>query len=226
MLPIMPASNTGTSRLLAAQTTTELYRSCMNLSEEARSLLVENEGMKRLGLNAQVLAAQTGEQGGALEVIVSEIGRLSHSIREVLGELGDAARFLSRSSIEVLHLSHLHGSYDQGWKAGVDPSGAARFQATMDDVRNRRATHLSELERRLCAVSSLVDDLGRIAQQIPPVTTMIRIVITEVKIRSVELLGTVDDLKTFHAHLDAKIERMGQIRKVGSKHIRELHREG
>lgn len=221
----MSSTNAGTSRLLAAQTTTELYRSCMNLSEEARSLLVENEGMKRLGLNAQVLAAQTGEQGGALEVIVAEIGRLSRGIREVLGELGDAARFLSRSSIEVLHLSHLHGSYDRGWKVGIDPSGSAAYQTRMGEVRARRATHLSDLEQRLRAVSSLVDDLGRIAQQIPPVTTMIRIVITEVKIRSVELLGTVEDLKTFHAHLDAKIERMGQIRNTSSRYIQELHRE-
>ena len=221
----MSATTAGTSKLLAAQTTTELYRSCMNLSEEARSLLVENEGMKRLGLNAQVLAAQTGEQGGALEVIVSEIGRLSRAIREVLGELGDAARFLSHSSIEVLHLSHLHTSYDRGWRVGIDPSGAIRYQATMSDVRSRRTTHLSDLELRLRAVSSLVDDLGRIAQQIPPVTTMIRIVITEVKIRSVELLGTVDDLKTFHAHLDTKVDRMGQIRNISSKYIQELHRE-
>lgn len=220
----MSASDSGTSQLLAAQTTTELYRSCMNLSEEARSLSVENEGMKRLGLNAQVLAAQTGEQGGALEVIVSEIGRLSRSIREVLGELGDAARFLSGSSIEVLHLSHLDSAYDRGWKVGIDASASVLYRSTMTGVRARRKTHLVDLEQRLRAVSSLVDDLGRIAQQIPPVTTMIRIVITEVKIRSVELLGTVDDLKTFHAHLDAKIERMGQIRNVGGRYIQELHR--
>ncbi|MEN9307296.1 MAG: hypothetical protein RL173_1228 [Fibrobacterota bacterium] len=213
------------SKLQAAQTTTELYRSCMILSEEARSLLVQNEGMKRLGLNAQVLAAQTGEQGGALEVIVSEIGRLSRSIREVLGSLGEAAKFLSHSSIEVLHLSHLHSSYVNGWNLGIDPSGSVVYSATLESVRTRRRQHRTDLEQRLRAVSSLVEDLGRIAQQIPPVTTMIRIVVTEVRIRSVELLGTVDDLKSFHAHLDTKVEHMGHIRSVCSRYIQELDRE-
>ncbi|MEK7394071.1 MAG: hypothetical protein AAB214_16035, partial [Fibrobacterota bacterium] len=66
----MSEPSTQLSKLQAGQTTTELYRSCMVLSEEARSLLVQNEGMKRLGLNAQVLAAQTGEANlEALEII-------------------------------------------------------------------------------------------------------------------------------------------------------------
>lgn len=197
----------------------------MNLSEEARSLFVKNEGMKRLGLNAQVLAAQTGEQGGALEVIVAEIGRLSSSIRESLMNLGEASKSLSQSSIGMLHLSHLHTSYADGWESGIDPSSRELYGAILANVEDSEAGHLDELDRRLRSVSSLVDDLGRIAQQIPPVTTMIQIVSTEVRIRSVELLGTVEELKAFHAHLDAKIERMGQIWKICGHHIRELQRE-
>lgn len=220
----MSASDPEPRKLAGAQITTELYRSCMTLSEEARSLLVENEGMKRLGLNAQVLAAQTGEQGGALEVIVSEIGRLSQAIRDVLGELGDAAKVLSNSSIEILHLSHLHASYADGWRVGIDPMAMREYESTLSQVKNRGKKHLADLEQRLRAISSLVDDLSRIAQQIPPVTTMIRIVITEVKIRSVELLGTVDDLKTFHALLDAKVERMEHIRNGSCKYIQEMRK--
>lgn len=197
----------------------------MVLSEEARSLLVENEGMKRLGLNAQVLAAQTGEQGGALEVIVAEIGRLSTSIREILGELGNSSRVLSASSIEILHLSHLHSSYALGRQAGIDPSCEAHYAATLHQVVHLRGKHLNDLEERLEGVASLVQDLARIAQQIPPVTTMIRIVVTEIKARTIELLGTVDDLKNFHAHLDGKVERMRLIRSESEHLIQELRRE-
>lgn len=221
----MPAPTGDTSKRIAARNTTELYRSCMNLSEEARSLLVKNEGMKRLGLNAQVLAAHTGEQGGALEVIVAEIGRLSSSIRESLVNLGEASKVLSDLSIGILHLSHLHTSYADGWASGIDPSGRELYGAILAKVGATQSGHLDDLDRRLRAVSSLVDDLGRIAQQIPPVTTMIQIVITEVRIRSVELLGTVEDLKAFHVHLDAKIERMREIWNVCSRYIQELQRE-
>jgi hypothetical protein len=221
----MSNSSLGGSRLSSARTTTELYRSCMQLSEEARSLLVENEGMKRLGLNAQVLAAQTGTQGGALEVIVAEIGRLSASIREVLGDLGESARILSSSSIELLHLSHLHTSYALGAKVGIDASGLEHYDRTMRSVEDRRGSHLLDLTRRLAGVDGLVQDLSRIAQQIPPVTTMIRIVVTEIHSRTVELLGTVEDLKTFQANLDAKVERMRQVRALSGRQILELGKE-
>lgn len=212
-------------RLRAARTTTELYRACMQLSEEARSLLVENEGMKRLGLNAQVLAAQTGNQGGALEVIVAEIGRLSRGIREILSELGESARVLSTASIDILHLSHLRSSYILGNSAGIDPSSAQRYSGTLEEVERKRTAHLDSLGSRLSGVESLVQDLSRIAQQIPPVTTMIRIVVTEIKTHSEGLLGTVEDLKSFHANLDRKVDRMRQIRSEGGNRIHELREE-
>ena len=119
----------------------------------------------------------------------------------------------------------MHASYALGWKVGIDPSGAERYLQTLEQVRELRGKHLEDLEQRLRAVSSLVEDLGRIAQQIPPVTTMIRIVITEVKIRSAELTGTADDLKVFHSHLDSKVEHMERIRTVCAKYIQELNRE-
>ena len=221
----MTNSSAESSRHGSVHSTTELYRSCMILAEEARSLLVENEGMKRLGLNAQVLASQTGEQGGALEVIVAEIGRLSMAIREVLGELGGSARVLSASSISLLHLCHLHSSYARGRIIGIDPAGGDVYDTPLRTVGDNRMSRLVELDLRLCGVGGLVADLSRITQQIPPVTTMIRIVITEIKLRTAELMGTVEDLKNFHAHLDAKVERMSQIRALGARLINELRRE-
>lgn len=197
----------------------------MILSEEARSLLVQNEGMKRLGLNAQVQAAQTSKQGGGLEVIVSEIGRLSQAIRNVLEALGDAAKFLSHSSIEVLHLSNLNTSYEKGLARGIDPRSQEVYGKTHSGIRSQGRRHHVNLEERLQVVSGLVDDLSRIAQQIPPVTTMIRIVVAEVNSKTDELLGTVDELKSFHEHLDAKVEHMRRIHGVCSRYIQELHKE-
>lgn len=221
----MSNSSLGASRLGASQTTTELYRSCILLSEGARSLLVENEGMKRLGLNAQVLAAQTGTRGGALEVIVAEIGRLSASIRDVLGNLGNSAGILSSSAIELLHLSHLQRAYALGARVGIDASGFALYDGTLRSVGERRSGLLDDLRLRLAGVESLVQDLSRIAQQIPPVTSMIRIVIVEIRSRTEELLGTVEDLRAFQAFLDDKVELMRQIRATSERRIRELGRE-
>jgi hypothetical protein len=206
-------------------TTTELYRACMQLSEEARSLQMENEGMKRLGLNAQVLAAQTGQQGSALEVIVAEIGRLSGGIREVLTRLGDAAKVLSSTAIEILHMSHLRGSYVLGRDAGIEPASVRRFDETLDGIQRSRTHHLDELSLGLAQVETLIQDLSRIAQQIPPVTTMIRIVVTEITSHSDALLGTVDDLKGFYRNLDEKVERMKTIRGSGAHRIQELRKE-
>lgn len=206
-------------------TTTELYRTCMILSEEARSLLVRNEGMNRLGLNAQVQAAQTGKQGAGLEVIVSEIGRLSKAIREVLEALGGAAKSLSQSSIEVLHLANLDTSYEKGLARGIDPRSQEIFNKTHSAIRSRGKRHLADLDARLRAVSSLVENLGRIAQRILPVTTMIQIVVTEVEMDTTELLSTVDGLKTFHRDLDAKVEHMKNIHDACSLYIRKLEKE-
>lgn len=211
--------------ITTSRTTTELYRSCMILSEEARSLLVQNEGMKRLGMNAQILAAQTSKQGSGLEVIVSEIGRLSHAIRDVLEALGAAAKSLSSSSIEVLHLSHFNASYKKGFARGIAPGSEDLYKKTHAGVGARGKRHRADLEERLRAVSSLVDDLDRIAQQMPPVTTMIRIVVSEVKSKTVELLGTVDELNSFHKHFAAKGEQMRRIHGVCYRYIMELDEE-
>lgn len=215
----------GSNRLESTQKTTALYRACMGLSEEARSLGVQNEGMKRLGLNAQVLAAQTGAEGSALEVIVAEIGRLSLGIRESLSALTDAAKFLSDSSIDLLHLSHLAGSLELGAKHGIDPSSLELYTARLDRVRDQRLRHLQELDKRLDTVGTLIADLARIAMKIPPVVTMIRIVVTEIRFRSEELAGTIDDLKAFHLLLESKNERMREIRQAAANRIQELSRK-
>ncbi|MBK9579929.1 MAG: hypothetical protein IPK50_17160 [Fibrobacterota bacterium] len=216
----------GSNRLESTQKTTALYRACMGLSEEARSLGIQNEGMKRLGLNAQILAAQTGTEGSALEVIVAEIGRLSRGIRECLGGLSDASRILSDASIGLLHLSHLASSLEQGAKIGIDPSSLKLYDARLEEVRTKRHRHLADLGLRLDEVSSQISDLARIAVKIPPVVTMIRIVVTEIRLRSEELTGTIDDLKTFHLLLDTKIETMSGIRRDGSRLIEELSTQG
>lgn len=215
-----------TNRLATTHTTTALYRACMSLSEEARTLSIQNEGMKRLGLNAQVLAAQTGDQGGALEVIVAEIGRLSLVIREKLESLGLAARELSTFSIELLHLAHRRSSFLLGWDSGIEDGSMPVYRTILDHSREQHHQHLSDLDQRLDSVATLIADLGRVAQQIPPVTTMIRIVSTEIKSRTTELLGTVEDLKSFQSHLDDKIERMRAIRVDGASQIRKLSRGG
>lgn len=187
----------------------------MTLAVEARALLVENEGLKRLGLNAEVLAAHTGAEGGGLEVIVAEIGRVSRAIGVLVAELGDAAEELSDESIRLLHLAHLHGSYTAGWKAGIGDESAASFRARLDRVGTERVGRLERLRSRLHTIASLVDDLHRIALSIPAVTTMIRIVTAEVRLHTEALLATADGLRTFHGHLEEKVERMGQVRRSG-----------
>lgn len=213
------------SKLIAARTSTEFNRSCMSLSEEARTLQVLNEGMNRLGLNAQVLAAQTKQRGG-LEVVVTEIVRLSHAIRDVLGALGDAAKALSQSSVAVLNLTNLDISYAIGIARGIAPGSEEIYRKAYSGIRSRKKSHLVELTGRLQAVSRLVDDLGRIALHIPPVTVMIRIVVSESEAKTGELLGTVDELKAFHGHLDAKIARMRQVHGVCTGYFKELEMEG
>jgi chaperonin cofactor prefoldin len=223
----MPAPNTTASSGQAASTrrTTDLYRACMSLATEGRSLLVENEGMKRLGLNAQVMAVHTGQRGGSLEVIVAEISRLSTSIREILGQVAEIAFSLNETSIGILHLSHLRLSYAAGWKAGIDPQNHRIYQNTFGKTRTSLETDLSMLEKSLSETVKMLDDLGRIAQQIPPISSLIRIVVAEIQMKSEELLGTVADLTTFHELLEDKIERMREIRRYAQGKIDELREE-
>ncbi|MBK8803484.1 MAG: hypothetical protein IPN71_15790 [Fibrobacteres bacterium] len=219
-------SDQDSNRLESTQKTTALYRVCMGLSEEARSLGIQNEGMKRLGLNAQVLAAQTGTEGSALEVIVAEIGRLSRGIRECLADLTDTSKILSDASIGLLHLSHLAGSLELGARIGIDSSSLAHYENRLGEVQSKRQRHLANLGQRLDQVASQVSDLGRIAVKIPPVVTMIRIVVTEIRFRSEELAGTIEDLKSFHLLLDGKIETMSILRRDGSRLLDELSTQG
>lgn len=205
--------------------TTALYRSCMNLATEGSLLALENEGMKRLGLNAQVMAVHTGQSGGSLEVIVAEISRLSTAIREILGELATSALVLNDKSVRILHLSHLRTSYAAGWKAGIAQENLERYQKTYGTTRERLGSHLTELEFQLLQAGRLLDDLTRIAQQILPISSLIRIVVAEIRMKTEELLGTVADLTNFHQLLEGKIERMREVRRHAQARIDELREE-
>ena len=218
-------NSTGSGHAAATRRTTDLYRACMNLATEGRSLLIENEGMKRLGLNAQVMAVHSGQRGGALEVIVAEIGRLSTSIREILGQVAEIAISLNETSIGILHLSHLRQSYAAGWKAGIAPQNADTYQGTFGRIRTGLEDDLGRLDKSLVDTGRMMDDLDRIAQQIPPISSLIRIVVAEIRMKSEELLGTVSDLTTFHALLEDKIERMREIRRYAQGRIDELREE-
>lgn len=212
-------------RLRSARTTTELYRACMSLAVEARSLLVQNEGMKRLGLNAQILAAHVGEKGSSLEVIVAEIGQLSTLFRDTLTALGTTAQDLSARAIGILHLAHRHGSYSAGWNVGIAESSSRIYRDVLDSVASDRTKRLETLEADMGRLASLVDDLERAARRIPPVTTLILIVAAEIRIHTTEILATVEDLKSFHGHLASKIERMSEIRAAGAAAIGTIERE-
>lgn len=217
------ASDSG--QILVMRRTTALYRSCMSLATEGSLLALENEGMKRLGLNAQVMAVHTGQSGGSLEVIVAEISRLSTAIREILGELATSALVLNDKSVRILHLSHLRTSYAAGWKAGIAEANHERYQKTYGKTRERLGSHLTELERQLLQAGRLLDDLTRIAQQIPPISSLIRIVVAEIRMKTEELLGTVADLTNFHQLLEGKIERMREVRRHAQARIDELRED-
>lgn len=219
----VPSAETG--QIQTMRRTTALYRACMSLATEGSRLALENEGMKRLGLNAQVMAVHTGQSGGSLEVIVAEISRLSTAIREILSELATSALILNDKSVRILHLSHLRTSYAAGWKAGIAEENRARYQLTYGKTRERLSSHLAELEKQLHLAVRLLDDLSRIAQQIPPISSLIRIVVAEIRMKTEELLGTVADLTNFHQLLEGKIERMRDVRRHAQSRIDELREE-
>lgn len=219
------APSSETRQIQVMRRTTALYRACMSLATEGSLLALENEGMKRLGLNAQVMAVHTGQSGGSLEVIVAEISRLSTSIREILSELASSASILNDKSVRILHLSHLHTSYAAGWKAGIAKENQASYQVTYGKTRDRLSLHLAELEKQLYLAVRLLDDLSRIAQQIPPISSLIRIVVAEIRMKTEELLGTVADLTNFHQLLEGKIERMRDVRRHAQQRIDELREE-
>jgi len=217
-----PPTLASQGQLAVMHRTTDLYRACMSLAAEGRSLLRENEGMKRLGLNAQVMAAHTGQNGGSLEVIVAEIGRLSTSIRETLGSIVALVPTLNEASISTLHRSHLRTSYALGGEVGIDARNQVTYQANFDGLCSQLEADLASLEKDLAATGILLCDLERIALQIPPVASLIRIVVAEIHLKSEELLGTVADLALFHELLDGKIERMREISRQAQERIGEL----
>lgn len=138
----------------------------------------------------------------------------------MLEALGDAAKSLSHSSIEILHLSNLDISYGKG----IDPRSEDLYNRTYSGIRSRERRHHVDLKVRLLAVARLVEEHSRIAQQILPVTTMIRIVAAEATLNTAELLGTVEELKSFHEHLDSKAEQIRWIHDVCTGFFQILHK--
>jgi hypothetical protein len=219
------AAASDSSQIVAMRRTTALYRACMSLATEGALLALENEGMKRLGLNAQVMAVHTGQSGGSLEVIVAEISRLSTSIREILLDLSGSAQVLNERSVRILHLSHVRTSYAAGWQVGIAESNRELYRRAHQGTSARLGSHLGDLEKQLHLAGRLLDDLTRIAQQIPPISSLIRIVVAEIRMKTEELLGTVADLTHFHQLLEGKIDRMREVRRHAQARIDELRED-
>lgn len=208
-----------------SQQTIEVYRSSMAFSAESAGFVSETESLRRLGINAQIIAAHAGAGGRAVEVIVAEIGRLSLEIRESLESLSKSTRDLSQKAVGSISVSQRLITYSKAWNVGINDMNAEIFRTEWWALHQRYREEFLNLQEKLHQHEVELRSLQRGAVQIPMISSLMKIVVTEIGRKGAELSHAAIELEKFNQFLISKIERM-QNNQLEASHRIQLILQG
>jgi hypothetical protein len=157
----------------------------------------KTEELRRVGINAQVLAARSRRGGVVLGVLVGEISRLTVSTNEVLETLSNSGSGLARTAMSASAGGHRLLHYRSASERGLE----FRTRAVLADAYRRQRRELfaqlhdveSGFRRNLDALA----ELERMTVFIPALISLIRINVAEYRESTEQFLATVEELAQF-----------------------------
>jgi hypothetical protein len=156
-----------------------LFNLCMRIRLESRSFLKNTEQLRRLGLNAEIIAAHAQSHGDSYGILAAEVSDLAEEIRKVLSELSDQTSELAQLAIKTVHTNDTAVKYQQAL------NGMATCPAKEHIIL--RATTLADsiqlifagIEQSFLRLRSTLVEFKRLTIHIPVVTNLMKILASE-----------------------------------------------
>lgn len=157
------------------QSMIDLYGLSMELTLEARRFQVQVEQLKRLALNAEVLAVRSGTQGDVFQTIAREIGRLSYQVTEVITELIHSATSVADKAIHSAATARLCERYQSAMNIGVDEPTLTDVLCHFEHIGGIMLQDLNSIHTALIGASKTLQDISRLQVQLPMIATLLNI---------------------------------------------------
>ena len=186
-----------------------LFKHCMEFTLSSAQFQDKTEDLRRVGINAQILAAHSRRGGAPLGVLVSEIGRLTHEINETLAELSASGGVLARTAMRITALGDRLERYKRAWDRGINGGGSQRLlsdhylQAYREMIEDLR-----DIRQSLSANQSGLGDLRRATVFIPALVSLLNINVAEYQESEEQFRVAAGELTAFRNFIEEACNRM------------------
>ena len=175
--------------VLPSETVIGLYKNCMEFTLNSRAFLMRTTELHRVGINAQVMAAQSGDAAPVLSALVSEIGVLTAKITEALNSISSSGEMLAQNSINTAKAAHQLNMYYQAWESGLAYKSNQLLLTIYDEkevamldllkvVRDQLGAHtgtLAELQKTVIFIPALINLINVNVAEYPEYSDQFRI---------------------------------------------------
>ena len=183
--------------VLAPDTVIMLYKNCMEFTLNSRSFLMRTTELHRVGINAQVMASQSGEAAPVLSALVSEIGVLTHRISEALNLISGSGEVLSQNAISTAQAARQLQMYHIALESGLQGSSRKLLLTVYEDKESSMLLLLAEVRDQLGAHTSTLNELQKMVVFIPALINLINVNVAEYPQYSAQFQVTSDELSDF-----------------------------
>ncbi|NRB42309.1 MAG: hypothetical protein HRU20_28210 [Pseudomonadales bacterium] len=175
------------------ETVIGLYKNCMEFTLNSRTFLLRTTELHRVGINAQVMAAQSGEAAPVLSALVSEIGVLTAKISAALNLISGSGGLLAKNAIKTTKTANQLQMYYQAWEIGLEvktntlllsiyEKKEAEMYSLLREVRDQLSAHtatLAELQKTVIFIPALINLINVNVAEYPQYSEQFRVTSTE-----------------------------------------------
>lgn len=186
----------------------QLFKNCMEFTLSSAQFQDKTEDLRRVGINAQILAAHSSRGGAALGVLVSEIGRLTTEINDTLGGLSASGSVLARTAMRITALGDRLGRYRKAWDKGIAGNSANLLREHYEGAYAEMLEDLRDINQSLNVNRSGLQDLRRATVFIPALVSLLNINVAEYRESEEQFGVAAAELRAFRDFIVDACERM------------------
>lgn len=153
----------------------ELYGTSMALTLDARQFLIQVESLKRLALNAEVLAVKVSNGGDVFQTLAREIARLTTNARAIIGELQTQSIDIAAKAVHTASQARLCEKYQQVLEQETTPLLKEQIEVQLNSLGSQMVRDLSTITESLRHTRVTLADIGRLHVQLPVIATLLNI---------------------------------------------------
>jgi len=147
----------------------------MHLVQDGEALLKASGQLKRLALNAEVYAVQSGQKGRVFQSLSKDTKKLSTDVTTVIRQLIDNVQSISAKAIESAGKTRLCEKYQEALDKNVRSPTRELVKLKKGAIEQFVIQALSNVYTSLRKSHKMMVDIERLHRQLPVIATLMKI---------------------------------------------------